>query len=114
MKGCKEEEMKYEEYIEKSILAGDAFNCNRISGVQIVATLQSYYDHLPEVQSILEKGLYKRIEELKDSPKSFDDLTVIKFADQDQNVYYGIVYDSEELWQDPVVTQIFPLVLTRI
>ena len=100
----------YEGLIEKSILVNQAFNCTQLSNLQIIETLQSYHDRLLEVATILENGFYSKISEIKDFQRSFDYLTIIKFIDQNQNIFYGIVYDSDELWQDPVVTQIFPLV----
>lgn len=100
----------YEGYIIKSILQNASFGVGEVFKLQVVLRLQSYHQRVVEVTAILEKGRYHELAKLKDTPHIFDDLTIIKFQDCKQQEYYGIVYDSDELWQDPVVTRIFPYI----
>lgn len=37
-----------------------------------------------------------------------EDLLVAKFRNQNESEFIAIVYDSDELWQDPEVIHIFP------
>jgi hypothetical protein len=54
---------------------------------------------------------WEAIEEIKDENQSdFNEyLDIIKFYDQNQLLYVVTIYDSDELWQDPEVIDIFPL-----
>jgi hypothetical protein len=39
--------------------------------------------------------------------KAFEDLTVLAFKDQNNKDWTVIIYDSDDLWQDPVVMEVF-------
>ena len=39
--------------------------------------------------------------------KSFEDLTIYKFSDDTGRIYLAAIYDSDELWQDPELLDVF-------
>ena len=44
-----------------------------------------------------------------DQSDGFEHLDIMSFTDQNEKSYLVTVYDSNELWQDPEVMDIYPL-----
>jgi hypothetical protein len=99
--------MGYFEKLAESILADSDFKINQVSDISIVKSLSSYHQYIDEIISILKNGNYKRLDEMNDDSKSFDDITVIKFKGNNNQDFYGIVYDDWALETDPIVTRVF-------
>lgn len=99
----------YEDDITKAARANNNFSITEIKDVEILKTLpleDGLYEQLAELIKT------KNIELLKNIPGGenvFEDLTIIKFADQGDQAYIAIIYDSYELWEDPVVVEVFKL-----
>lgn len=98
--------MEYYQKLIKSILTDDNFKITQVSNIEIVKALPSYHTYFNEIVSLLQNGNYKTLNELKDNSKSFDDIAVIKFMGNNNQEFYGIVYDDWELWTDPIVTKV--------
>jgi hypothetical protein len=53
-----------------------------------------------------------KIEDIRRMPdvtnKTFEDVTIFTFYDQNDRQYIAAVYDNDELWQDPEILDIFP------
>jgi hypothetical protein len=61
----------------------------------------------------LESGQYSELPMIeKTKEKHFDDITVIRFKDGKEDIYYAIIYDSWALEQYPEVMRIYTFVET--
>ena len=109
-------EASFEWYARRSILLCNEFG---ITAVQQMERIQDMYlnrDNYPMVREAIANAT--SIEALKEIPKetveSYEDIKIITFRDQDENLYAATIYDSWELWQDPQVADIFPLLLQTV
>ena len=94
--------------ISESLIANKEFNISEVQEIKLIKAFEGYGKYEDSLSKILEQGNYIQIEEVNNPEQEFDDITIISFKDQRGQLYYGLVYDSDELWQDPVVTKIFP------
>lgn len=99
--------MNYLEKLAASILGDPDFKISEVSGMSIVASLPSYHHYVDEIISILKNGNYERLNQMKDDSESFDDISVIKFKGNNNQEFYGIVYDDWALETDPMVIRVF-------
>lgn len=106
--------MGYYELLDQSILTDPDFKISEVRNIQVVKSLPSYHKYVEEIITILKNGNYEKLNEMKDDSKSFDDITVIKFNGNNNQEFYGIVYDDWALETDPIVMRVFHLVPTRI
>ena len=94
----------------ESILANTEFNISDVQEMKFIKTFGFYHENESLLSQILQEGKYQQMENLDNRTKEFDEITVISFKNQERKLFYGLVYDSDELWQDPIVTRIFPYV----
>ena len=90
-----------------SILSDLDFKISEVHDIQIIKTLPSYHKYVDEIISLLKSGNYKKLDEMNDASESFDDITVINFKGNNNQMFYGIVYDDWALETDPMVMRVF-------
>ena len=100
----------YLKQIEDVILRSDR-NILEIKDLTIVKMLNFTQNNITKIKDILET---KRIDLLEGIPndtgkKTFEDLTILSFLDHADNKYFVTIYDSDELWQDPQVIELYPI-----
>ena len=61
------------------------------------------------IELIKENGLTAISEFNVDTIKSFEDITFFDVKNQVEEVYIVVIYDSDRLWQDPEIWDIFPI-----
>jgi hypothetical protein len=107
-------EAAYEWYIRRSILAQDTFDIKEIQQLERIRSLYFNRDTYPLVKEVMSNST--SIASIKDFPietyKSDEDIEIVTFRDQNGRLYVATIYDSWELWQDPEVLDIFPLLET--
>ena len=64
-----------------------------------------------KVRGLIKKQDWSQINEINDLPSGEfrEYLDIIKFKDQNGKQYVATIYDSDELFQDPQIIDIFPL-----
>ena len=100
----------YERKVRSSILRQSEFKINEVTDIEYIITLRHYHQYLSEVIDLLKTGKYEQLKRMKDDSESFDDLTVLKFRENNSAAYYAIIYDDWALETDPIVTHLFPAV----
>lgn len=108
-------EARYEWYIRRSILEQQ-----QVPGITEIQELQriqwmffnrATYPSLKE--TIANAGSIATLRQIpKETQESYEDIEIITFRDQNGQLYAATIYDSWELWQDPEVLDIFPLLQT--
>jgi hypothetical protein len=112
-KKAKRKRRSYEDNISKAALANNSLSITEINDVEILKTVpleEGLYDKIAE---IIKTGNIELIKQMPDSENIFEDLTIIQFADQTGQKYAAIIYDSYELWEDPVVVEVFKIADNR-
>lgn len=100
----------YFKYIIKGILSDKDFGITEVSDLKEV---KSYFFH-PGIQGEVEKRILENnLDGLFDGSiaqaKTSDYYTVMSFKNQHGDLFLVTVYDTEELWDDPVVIKVFQL-----
>jgi hypothetical protein len=100
----------YEEQVDFIIRCLKEFQGIEIENLKFEAESNFHFEKLEEIK-ILVKGLeFEKIkEQFNTKPKTFEDLAYFSFTDQLQKKYVAIIYDSDELWQDPQVFDIIAI-----
>ena len=75
-----------------------------VNKIEVIAILNYEKDKYAEVLSLVRENDIKAVlEKFSSKQKSFEDLTIITFQDQENIERMAIIYDSDDLWQDPTV-----------
>ncbi len=98
----------YKKDIAQSLHANNS-TITEIKDVEILKTLSLEGESLKDVAALIRTGDIASLKNIPGSENLFEELTVIKFADQDGNGYAAIIYDSYELWEEPVVIEVFKM-----
>ncbi len=97
----------YFSLLSRAIKAKDV-TIRQISNMEIIGLFNLDRNTYPELISLIKNG---RLEEAKardsKTERTFEDLTVIRFNNEIGNSYVAVFYDSDELWQDPVLWELF-------
>jgi len=107
-------EAAFEWYVRRSILSRNAFDIKEIHQMERVRSLYFNQDTYPLVKEFMSKAI--SIDSIRELPvetyKSDEDIEIVTFRDQDGQLFAATIYDSWELWQDPEMLDIFPLLQT--
>ena len=94
--------------IINSVFSNNFYGFTKITEVVEILTVEYSKNNLDSLCDILKRGEYDKLSNfIPVSNLTGEELTVFKFLDQDSRKYYGIYYDSGELFQDPVVYEVF-------
>jgi hypothetical protein len=86
-----------------------------ISNLKIIAHYNFRREFYDDLLSLLKEN---KIEEANkkyyEEKKTFEDLTLVSFHDKSGILWHALIYDSDELWQNPEVLEIFhPVQITN-
>jgi hypothetical protein len=102
-------ESAYIEEIKDLVLSKNELGITEVRNLKFLKGLN--YDE-KSYPSIAEAIKQKKIDDIillpQVQPKTFEDVTLFSFYDQNNNLHIVSIYDSDELWQDPVILDIFP------
>jgi hypothetical protein len=102
-------EHPYFNEIEKLLLNYKAIEFSEIKDLQFVVGLNfdsKAYNLL--AKKIKENGI-EGLPKTNEEKTTFGDLTVYKFLDETDAQYLVTIYDSDELWQDPEILDVFQI-----
>ena len=101
----------WEEYVVRSILNTNEVGIVAVAGLKVLKSIYWDEDKYQRVVSFIRAGNLAALMEvpLGDRHPTFnEDVDVVKFQSQTGDTFIATVYDSDELWQDPQVIEIFP------
>jgi hypothetical protein len=99
--------LNYNDSIELLIRADKLFEDTEIKNLKCEACSNYYHEKLDEIFELAKNENFEEIKhKFSSTPKTFDDLLFFSFSDQNNKKYVIIVYDSDELWQDPELLKI--------
>lgn len=100
----------FEDYIIKAILANKEFNICEIKDLENIKSMVLLRDKYSSVLELVKLGQVDSIKALDSNEnKASEYLDIYIFKDQENEKYIVTLYDSNELWQDPEVWDIFKL-----
>ena len=102
----------FEKQVIEQIIRKDSFGItavNRLDNVKSIYFSQPDYSSISQL--VKQRKWYTINNDLDDTiRKSFREYLYVEvFADQDAKEYAAMIYDSDELWQDPEIIEIIPL-----
>src|ERR1044072_8288751 len=98
----------YNAYVIKAILANNELGITEVNNIEDVASRYFIKNEYPEIVKLITNGDLNTLRSLAgNGAESREFLHVLSFIDQGKNKYIVTVYDSDELWQDPQVIDIF-------
>lgn len=105
------EKSEYDSFIAELILSDPEYNIKEVRDLESIKFMLFIEEQYKKVRDLIKKQDWKKINELKDLPagESREYLDIKKFKDQNGKQYVTTIYDSDELFQDPQVIDIFPL-----
>jgi hypothetical protein len=97
-------------YIAKSIMANNSFGITEVNDLESINSFYFIAEHYRGIEGLIKEN---NINAIKIMPSNHSDTFqyyyVMTFEDQKKKHYAVTVYDSNELWQDPQVIEIFPM-----
>src|SRR5690349_17780234 len=100
----------FDNYVIKSILANNEYGIKEVNGLERLHSGYFVNEDYAKVKKIIQEGNIQTIHQFfKDQVKSSEFLEILKFKDQNNITYAIMVYDSNELTQDPQVIEVFPI-----
>jgi hypothetical protein len=102
---------KYSSLIAKSILSNKAWDIKEVRSLEVIKMVNFSKEEYKQVEALLRTQDLIAVTQLPEIQKQGfqEDLLVVKFKNQNESEFIATVYDSDELWQDPDVIDIFPL-----
>ena len=102
---------QYEKSIIESIILTSPIKIEKVTDIDDLGTYAFNEENFKKICGVLESGQYSELTMIeKNKEKHFDDITVIRFKDGNEDIYYAIIYDSWALEQYPEVMRIYPFV----
>ncbi|MEJ0101418.1 MAG: hypothetical protein WDO19_02180 [Bacteroidota bacterium] len=99
-------ETKYLNTICKSILNNDK-SIKEVKGLEYIKVVGYTKDNLAKVNELLSNKKYQEISLIPEGQMSEETLLIMKFMNQENDLFIATVYDNDRLWQDPEVINIF-------
>lgn len=97
-------------FVIKSILDKNEFGINEVNGIEDVVSMYFIKFEYPEIVKLIKNGDLNAIRSLpENAAEDREYLHILSFSDQGNNKYIVTVYDSDKLWQDPQLIEIFPV-----
>lgn len=112
-KKIKKKREVYKEDIAQSLLTNNS-SITEIKDVEILKTFPLEGKLLNDIAALIKSGDVALLKDMPGSENLFEELTVIKFNDQNGQAYAAIIYDSYELWEEPIVVEVFKMLDTSV
>ena len=99
----------YEKTVVKSILACKEFGITEVKEYECIKSMSFNQEQYDSISSLIKEYNWKAVDDYESSYNndSRQYLEIVKFSDQNNQIRIATLYDSDELWQDPQVIQIF-------
>ena len=100
---------KYHQQIIAILIKSD-LDVAEVTKLDCIADMIFDRQQYPAISLLIKEKNWKAIESMDTSAAEYREyLSIYTFHDQVQQLYAVTIYDSDELWQDPEVLDIFPL-----
>jgi hypothetical protein len=100
----------YERALIQAVLNRNTEGIAEVRDMEILKTLNFYREQYSLVKELIREA--KDADTIRnfsiENPPCWEDITIITFADQHDRRWVGTIYDSDELWQDPELIDVFP------
>lgn len=105
------EKSEHDIFIAKLILSDIEYNIKEVHDLESIRFLSFNEEQYKKVRSLIKKQNWDQINEVKDLPPGDfgEHLDIKRFKDQNGKQYVTTIYDSDDLFQDPQIIDIFPL-----
>ena len=103
--------LPYESQIADSILGFDK-ELKEIKEIRVTKIFAYTENNRDQILSLVKAGKISKVREMTESDLESSegtDLIVVEFSDVAGNKYVSLVYDSDELWQDPEARDVVPI-----
>jgi len=106
------EPRSFDDMIISAIVEGNKYGIDKVmhlNGIKDILYSDNAYRALTD---LIKAGRLENVKNLAEEeiPPTFREYTyVYSFLDQNGKAYIATIYDSDELWQDPELHEIFPL-----
>ena len=105
-----EETKSFDKYVISSVLANNEFGINEVNDIESLNSRYFLKDEYSEIERLIKDGNIAAIKLLpKNESEIGEFLDVMIFRDQNMKPYMVTVYDSDEIWQNPQVVEIYTL-----
>lgn len=105
----KRKRLSYEDYIIHSAPDLNKFPITAVNGIEIIKTLPLEEQLYAEIATLIKEGNIEDVRNMVIDDNVLEDLTLVRFINQLGEPYAAIVYDSYEVWQEPIVVEVFKL-----
>ncbi len=101
---------KYDTLVIKEILANKEFSITEVLNFENKKSAFFDREQYPKVISLLKQSNWEELDKLVISQTGFGEyLEIVIFSDENSRSYVATIYDSDELYQDPQLIDIFLL-----
>ena len=105
-----DEANNHNDYVIKDILVNNDFNIQKVINLKDINTFFFQEGIHAEVEKIInEKRFEDLLNETISQERCSEYLYIMSFEDEKDRKFLATIYDSDDLWQNPVVVKIFPL-----
>ena len=104
------EENLHNDYVIKAILRDKEYAITEVNNLQSLKYMILDREQYSNIESLIKKHDWQALSDLKDNlplDGFYEYLDILKFNDQKQRIFVVTIYDSEELWQDPQLIDLF-------
>ncbi|MCY7293039.1 MAG: hypothetical protein LH615_12740 [Ferruginibacter sp.] len=99
---------KYDQRVIKSIISHKESNISEVKDLQSIIAMAFDPKNYSTITSLIKENNWEKIKAFDHNQGGFREyLDILKFTDQNMTSHIVTVYDSDELWQDPEVVDIF-------
>ncbi|MBN9381271.1 MAG: hypothetical protein J0H74_10910 [Chitinophagaceae bacterium] len=101
---------KYYDQVVKAILCTNEFGIAGVRELTDIKVMELIRKDYPTILEVVKRRDINATRSLS-SPtiRTGEDISIMQFMDQKERGYLVIIYDSDELWQDPQVADFVPL-----
>jgi len=105
----KRKRLSYEDYIIDCVRNTTDFDIKAINDIEILHTFPLEEQLYSKISSFINAGDIDAIKNIVGDNNMLEDVTLVKFTNQLNEYYAAAVYDSYEVWQEPIVIEVFKL-----
>ena len=100
----------YDKLIIKTILSCKDFNIEEVNDFESIKSITFNKEQYTLITCLILEHNWEYIKNIDSDTNGFREyLEIIKFSDQNKKPHIATIYDSDELWQDPQVLDVFLL-----
>ena len=102
--------MEYNDYVIKAILTNEKFEITEVKGLQSLNSRCYVRNEYAQIENLIKDKNFNALKALPaNEGESSEYLDIVEFKNQADKFYIATIYDSNELWQDPELIEIYSL-----